>query len=174
MNVRKSNPLNALYHLWVELGGRATPEAIDTKAETWPNAWQDNLCHFMRVVLIWVWFRWLFMRRMMFTYIKGGIYISPFLTGAAAFLTGAFTSLMVHYPEFRLAVFAVGGMIAGVIGLILIMEETRLGAWLKKNQEEGMLRRKVFWAPKKEAFDLFKDWLYAKKMRVCPQIKVDL
>lgn len=69
-------------------------------------------------------------------------------------------------------VVAVIGM--GTALIIYTLEFTRVGKWMHDNQEAGMIRRRKWWAPKKEAFQLFKDWLYAKKMRVCPQIKVDL
>jgi len=173
MNVRKSNPLNRLYHLWVELGGKVTPVYTHTHTPT-PDSYSDNLCHFMRVVLIWVWFRWLFMRRWMFKDIKGGVYLSPFLIGGAAFLLGVFTSLLVHYPNFRKAMIVVAVIGMGTALIIYTLEFTRVGKWMHDNQEAGMIRRRKWWAPKKEAFQLFKDWLYAKKMRVCPQIKVDL
>ena len=170
MNVRKSNPLNHLYQLWVRLGGKAESKWDGAENIHYP----DNLCHFMRVVLIWVWFRWLFKRRQMFTYIKGGLYLSPFIVGLTAFSLGAFTSLMVHYPEFRKAVIFTAVLLTGLMGVLYTMEKTKFGAYLIENQKKGMIRRYKFWAPKLEAFQLFKDWLYAKKMRVCPQIKVDL
>ena len=172
MKVSKSNPLNSLYQLWIGLGGKAS-ELKDHRGNKY-NYYVDNLCHFMRVVLIWVWFRWLFKCRQMFIYIKGGINISPFLVGLLAFMLGMFTSLMVHWPEFREVIFVVAGTILGFIALVYVFEKTRLGSYIIENQKQGMIRRKKFWAPKIEAFELFKDWLYAKNMRICPQIKVEL
>jgi len=81
---------------------------------------------------------------------------------------------MVHYPDFRAAVILGTALAIGFLGVFYVAEKTRLGAYLIQNQREANIRRSIWWAPKLEAFDLFKDWLYAKKMRVCPQIKVDL
>lgn len=45
MNISKSNPLNFMYHKWLQLGG-------DPKD-------QEDLCHFMRVCMFFWWARWL-------------------------------------------------------------------------------------------------------------------
>ena len=46
INISKTNPLRAIYRLWLSLGGEPkTPE---------------DLCHFMRVCMFFWWMRWLF------------------------------------------------------------------------------------------------------------------
>lgn len=82
--------------------------------------------------------------------------------------------MMVHYPDFRLLIIFTAIFLSCMLGVVYVIEKTKLGGYLIENQKRGNLRRQKWWAPKKEAFQLFKDWLYAKKMRVCPQIKVDL
>jgi len=110
----------------------------------------------------------------MFKGFKGGAYLSPFIIGLTSFLAGMFTGAMIHWPEFRHFILIAIVSFGITFGLAYMFIETRVGTYLMANQKAGMIRRRKFWAPKLDAFDLFKDWLYAKKMRVCPQIKVDL
>ena len=113
----------------------------------------------------------------MFTYIKGGIYISPFLLGLIAFSFGVLTSLVVMFHFVRI-------LLLGTTALFLFMyvgaviSESDWGKKIMAQHRNVQRDRANRWRPRLdrwiEAFELFKDWLYAKKMRVCPQIKVEL
>lgn len=177
MKIKSSNPLNPLYAYWVKLGG--TPTFAKT---TWDVHWgdepdttsnyKDNICHFMRVVLIWVWFRWFFCRRWW-----GTMLLSPFLVTITGMGVMVLLAIMVVNPFIRWIVITVALGLGGAFLFVWLTQETVWGRTQRKKSDDRAIARHIRWGkrmePWVETFIIFKEWLYAKKTRICPIIEVE-
>ena len=151
LNISKSNPLNKAYRLWLSFGGEPkTPE---------------DLCHFMRVCMFWWWWRWLF---------SSDRYNPDFPKDRYRQHLGERFPRIVIFGLFTLVLCAVIGLInEGVLWktIILILATVvggcMLAVFIAGTVQVGRRMKKY------EAFETFKDYLSARKQRICPFITVE-
>lgn len=151
INISKTNPLRAIYRLWLSLGGEPkTPE---------------DLCHFMRVCMFWTVLRYLFSTdrynpdhpRDRYCHNIGerfpriGIFLGAF--AVMAFVT--------HIINEGIVLSTILVILAAVIGFIafsfFVVGTVEVGKKVNKN----------------EMFETFRDYLSARKQRICPFIEVE-
>lgn len=151
INISKRNPLNAIYRLWLSLGGEPkTPE---------------DLCHFMRVCMFWAGLRWLFSSDRYNPDHPRDRYSSNIgerLPRVAIFLC-AFT-LMAFVTHIINEGIVLSTML---IVLVCILGGTAFAVFVTGAVNVG---KRV---NNNEAFETFKDYLSARKQRICPFIEVE-
>jgi len=151
LNISKSNPLRSIYRLWLSLGGQPkTPE---------------DLCHFMRVCMFFWWMRWLF---------STDRYNPDHPKDSYRNAIGERFPRLAIFGIFFLALCVVIGLINEgvlwhtiVVVLALIIGGCILAVFIAGTVQVG---KKV---NRYEAFETFKDYLSARKQRVCPFIEVE-
>jgi len=179
MKISKSSPLNKLYAYWVRLGGKPTyskyadvTDRLDRPIADESSDYKDNLCHFMRVCLIWVWFRWLFCRRWW-----GSVFISPFIVLLIAVGVALLSTIMIVNPLVRWIVITVALALGGLVLFMWLTQDTAWGKAQHRRAEDRAVVRHERWKkrlePWADSFEVFKAWIYAKKMRVCPTIEIE-
>ena len=176
MKINRNNPLNKLYAYWVRLGGKPTySQTVGVEEFLIPDPssdYKDNLCHFMRVCLIWVWLRWFFCRRWW-----GSVFLSPFLVFLIAVGGAVLSTIVIVNPLVRWIVITAALALGGCILFVWLTRETAWGKAQHRRAEDRAVSRHELWKkrlkPWADAFEIFKDWIYAKKMRVCPTIEIE-
>lgn len=177
MKIKNNNPLNRLYSYWVELGGKPTytktirdprfGDEPDTRSD-----YKDNLCHFMRVVLVWVWFRWFFCRRWW-----GRMFLSPFIVSLMGMGVGLLLIMVASDPFVRWIIITAALGIGGALLFVWLTQETLWGKTQRRKADDRAIARHMKWQKRLEPWVdtsvLLKDWLYAKKTRICPTIEVE-
>lgn len=181
MKIEKSNPLNRLYKFWITLGGKPTYAGMrknyfgDPEPDV-TSDYSDNLCHFMRVCMCWVWFRWMFCVRDLVPQSKAYMNTSPFWLIMIGEAIIALTLLMWFHPSVFYVFAGATTFLALACLFVYVFDETKRGRrWRKVQLEKARIRG--LWYDKKlepwtQTWDTFRWWVYAKKTRVCPTIEV--
>lgn len=151
LNISKSNPLNFVYKLWLSFGGQPkTPE---------------DLCHFMRVCMFFWWMRWLF---------SAGRYNPDFPKDRHREPIGERFPRVMIFVLFFVAMCVVIGLInegvllsTALLVLIMIIGACVLGIFIVGTVKVSKRISKY------EAVETFKDYLSARKQRICPFIEVE-
>ena len=151
INISKTNPLRAIYRLWLSLGGQPkTPE---------------DLCHFMRVCMFWTLFRWLFSSERFNPDSPNGRYQSCIgerfprvIIFVISFALMAFVTHIINEGIVWTTILIIlGCIIGGTAFAVFVTGAVNVGKRVNRN----------------EAFETFKDYLSARKQRVCPFIEVE-
>lgn len=151
LNISKSNPLNFVYKLWLSFGGQPkTPE---------------DLCHFMRVCMFFWWMRWLFSAQKYNPDRPKDRYSES--------IGERFPRVMIFVLFFVAMCVVIGLINEGVLlstALMTLVLIAGLAVICVLVAGTVTVSKKV---NSYEAVETFKDYLSARKQRICPFIEVE-